>query len=205
MDDEENDKESLNSDEEDAIRQKHNEELEDIVRKYEDEKTRLYRDLEKLEKNSKSIIDDLESQISNLKMEARSLNEDKDQLEHFQRRESVSSNVLLVEIEGLQEKVRELELLKDQEEQKHMDVIYDLKNSMMESDDQKNTLKKKIEKLEKKIETLKENKEKLNQELEEYRNKLIQKEKELANNNSKNEVTYLFLSSDFNDFFFIIL
>ena len=155
-------------------------EYDESIRSWEQEKERLRRELERTENGYKQKIDELEAEINLLKMDASNMQMDKDQLERELHNDSENKNIIVNEIEGLYDKIRQLEEQKEKTESKHKERMNDLRNVMAESEALNKASKESIAKLEKEIVEYKENKEKRSKELEEVKNKLSQKEKELA-------------------------
>jgi chromosome segregation ATPase len=137
-------------------------------------------ELERVENNYKSTVEELENQVTQLRSEASNIQMDKDQLEREISHDSQSTNVFLNEIEGLQERIRNSEEQIQKNEMRNKDKMNDLKNVVVDLENQNALSKEKISKLEKEIKDFKESKDKRIKDIEEFKNKMTLKEKELA-------------------------
>ena len=155
------------------------------MRQWSEERNQLVSELDKVEKKSKAVIEDLENQLTNMKTESLNIQMDKDQLENQIRRGSSKGQAFINEVDTLQEKIRIIELEKEKMEQKNIDDLYDLKNVLLEAEDQNHTFKSKITKLEKKIVEFRE---KYKKDMDELREINTKQEKELNTIRNKFEV-----------------
>jgi len=127
---------------------------------------------------------------------------DKDQLEKEMSHENQSTNIFINEIEGLQEKIKQLGIMKENAEARNKENLNDIKKEMIELENRNSKSKETIAKLEKDLAEYKENKEKRAKELEEYKSKSGQKDKEIATLKSKVdgwEKEKSYLTKDFDD------
>ena len=134
---------------------------------------------------NKSIIEDLESQIDQLKSDAYNMVLDKQQLEYDVSLKRRSSQIFLSEVCELNEKIRVLNEQKEKMELVHIETLYNLKNSLKEKDNQNTQLIERIEKCEGKIQDLILTKEKDDKNIENLLSKLNQIENEYSIMKSK--------------------
>lgn len=142
-------------------------------------------EIEHLEKNYKSTIEELEDQVARLKLEKENMQLDKDQLEKEMSSDTHNKNVFINEIENLQEKIRRYEEQKGKEEDRNKERVNSIQNEMRELDSKYQESKNQIVKLEKEIKEFKDNKEKRSKDIEEYKAKANNKEKELLSMKNK--------------------
>ncbi len=189
------DKESLNSEEENEFRRRRQEEsdkyyklkqeFDESLSKWEDEKDRLERGMEHMESDYKATIEVLEEQLGRLKLEKNNMEVDREELQREITHDTQENIDIKNEIDLLHDKVRNLEDQKEKLEQTNKEKIKGIKSVISDFEKQNFAMKDKCDKFEKEVKDLKENKEKRAKDLEELKAKLSQKEKENASHKNK--------------------